>query len=130
MNKYERQNAILRVLKLRRFDTVYNLSIEFGVSEKTIRRDIETLSLSEPIYTKPGRFGGGIYILTYREWDKDEETCVCCGSTAQVFLHCHIRHIIPRRIIYLFCDQIITDMIIEKAVMLYHEGIKRFKESG
>lgn len=67
MNKYERQNAILRVLKLRRFDTVYNLSIEFGVSEKTIRRDIETLSLSEPIYTKPGRFGGGIYILTYRE---------------------------------------------------------------
>ena len=33
------------------------------VSEKTIRRDIEALSLSAPIYTQAGRYGGGVYMM-------------------------------------------------------------------
>jgi predicted DNA-binding transcriptional regulator YafY len=35
----------------------------FGVSERTIRRDIEILSISAPIYTQKGRFNGGVYIM-------------------------------------------------------------------
>ena len=36
--------------------------MEFGVSERTIRRDIEILGLTEPIYTQPGRYSGGVYV--------------------------------------------------------------------
>lgn len=39
--------------------------MEFEVSERTISRDIEELSLTKPIYTKSGRYGGGVYILPY-----------------------------------------------------------------
>jgi len=41
-----------------------NLAFEFGVSERTIRRDIDALSLVAPIYTQAGRYGGGVYILS------------------------------------------------------------------
>ena len=47
----------------RRHDTINNLAFEFGVSARTIRRDIEALSLKEPIYTRTGRYGGGIYVM-------------------------------------------------------------------
>ena len=46
---------------MRRKETIRNLAEEFGVSERTIKRDIDYLSLSEPIYTKQGRHGG-IYV--------------------------------------------------------------------
>lgn len=65
MNVYERQKELLRLLRIRKYETTYNFSVEFNVSERTIRRDIELLSLTEPIYTKAGRFGGGIYYLDY-----------------------------------------------------------------
>lgn len=58
----ERRAALLRVLCLRRHDTISNLAAEFGVSERTIRRDIEDLSCTEPIYTQSGRYGGGVYV--------------------------------------------------------------------
>ena len=54
----ERRQEILEVLCERRYDTV---ATEFGVGERTIRRDIEYLSLSYPIYTVPGK-GGGVYV--------------------------------------------------------------------
>ena len=63
MGTSERRAELLRILSLRRHDTVFNLAREFGVSERTIRRDIETLSLSEPIYTQTGRYNGGVYII-------------------------------------------------------------------
>ena len=63
MGTAERRNEILKALCRRRHDTISNLAFEFGVSERTIRRDIETLSLSVPIYTQTGRYGGGIYVL-------------------------------------------------------------------
>ncbi len=63
MGGAERRDQIMSILYRRRHETIDNLANEFGVSERTIRRDIERLSLSAPIYTKVGRFGGGIYIL-------------------------------------------------------------------
>ena len=65
MNKYERQRQIIRLIRSRTYETIKNLAIDFGVSERTIGRDIEELSLVEPIYTKSGRYGGGVYILLY-----------------------------------------------------------------
>lgn len=59
----ERRNEIMKILCRRRNDTICNLALEFGVSERTIRRDVEILSLSEPIYTKSGRYGGGVYVM-------------------------------------------------------------------
>lgn len=63
MGTIERRNAIMRCLYRRRHDTIGNLASEFGVSSKTIQRDIEQLSLTEPIYTMCGRHGGGVYIM-------------------------------------------------------------------
>ena len=62
MGTAERRQKIMRILCYRRHETIQNLSFEFGVSERTIQRDIEILSLSEPIYTQSGRYGGGVYV--------------------------------------------------------------------
>ncbi len=61
MTASERRNTIIEVLCLRRFDTVENLAFEFGVTGRTIRNDILTLSLEYPIYTAKG-YQGGIYV--------------------------------------------------------------------
>jgi predicted DNA-binding transcriptional regulator YafY len=58
----ERRKELLKKLCRRKHDTISNLAFEFGVSERTIRRDVEVLSLTEPIYTQTGRYGGGVYI--------------------------------------------------------------------
>ncbi len=55
----ERQQAIIRLLVHRRMETRMNLAAELGVDEKTIRRDVEALSLRYPVETVKGR-GGGI----------------------------------------------------------------------
>lgn len=39
-----------------------NLAAEFGVSVRTIKNDIDILSLSYPIFTIRGRYGGGVKI--------------------------------------------------------------------
>lgn len=57
----ERRRAILECLCIRRQDTRENLAREFGISIRTIDRDLLTLSLAYPIYTKQGN-GGGIHI--------------------------------------------------------------------
>ena len=57
MNASERRQQLLEVLCQRRQDTVENLASEFGVSERTIRRDIGELTLQYPIETKCGRHG-------------------------------------------------------------------------
>lgn len=58
LSALERRQEILEALNLRRFETIDRLASEFQVSRSTIRRDIETLSLSFPIYTKKGLHGG------------------------------------------------------------------------
>ncbi len=59
----ERRKEIMRVLCKRRHEKMSNLAFEFNVDYRTIRRDIEALSLTEPIYTKTGRYGGGVYVM-------------------------------------------------------------------
>ena len=63
MGTSERRIEIMKKLSNRRHDTIYNLAQEFGVSERTIRRDICVLSLTEPIYTQSGRYSGGVYMM-------------------------------------------------------------------
>ena len=62
MGTAERRTEIMRVLCRRRCEKIQNLANEFSVSERTILRDIEVLSLTEPIYTKQGKYGGGVYV--------------------------------------------------------------------
>lgn len=60
MSAIERRQQILDLLCQRRQDTVQNLADELGVCERTIRRDIDALTLSYPIETICGRYGGGV----------------------------------------------------------------------
>ena len=55
----DRQQQIINLLCQRRSDTVQNLAAELGVCERTIRRDIEELTLTHPLETVRGRYGGG-----------------------------------------------------------------------
>lgn len=63
MDVTERRKRIMLALCKRRHDTITNLASEFDVSPRTIRRDIEKLSISEPIYTQTGRYYGGVYVV-------------------------------------------------------------------
>lgn len=62
MTPSERREAILNVLCKRRQETVQNLAYEFGVSVRTIKYDIEELTLAHPIETVRGRYGGGVKV--------------------------------------------------------------------
>ena len=62
MRATERRQAILEELCVRRFEKVENLAFEFSVTERTIRNDIQELSLSYPIYTQQGKYDGGVYV--------------------------------------------------------------------
>ena len=61
MKALERRQRILETLCERRYEKVENLAFEFSVNESTVRRDIQELSLSYPIYTKTGVYGG-VYV--------------------------------------------------------------------
>ncbi len=63
MRPNERRQAIIEVLCQRRRDTMKNLASEFNVSIRTIRYDIEILSLSYPLITIQGRYGGGVAVM-------------------------------------------------------------------
>ena len=80
MGTAERRAEIMRVLCRRRHETIMNLAQQFGVSGRTIQRDIEVLSLTEPIYTQRGRYDGGVYIAEDYRIDRmymtDAELCV------------------------------------------------------
>lgn len=78
----ERRLSLLIALCKRKCDTADNLAFEFGVSERTIRHDIEILSLDFPVFTVSGRHGGvfieenyrlGMQYLTEREQTLLEE---------------------------------------------------------
>lgn len=56
MSPVERRQALLEVLCRRRSDTYANLAFEFGVSKKTIQRDVEILICSYPIETVLGDY--------------------------------------------------------------------------
>lgn len=56
----ERRNELIEYLKRHRSDTMSNLAFEFGVSVRTIQRDLDFLSCSYCITTVRGRYGGGV----------------------------------------------------------------------
>ena len=60
MGAVERRQQILDLLCQRRRETISNLAAELGVSERTIRRDVEMLTLRYPIETVCGLYGGGV----------------------------------------------------------------------
>ena len=62
MGTAERRREIMRVLCRRRHEKISNLAEEFGVTTRTIARDLEALSMTEPIYTQCGRYGGGVFV--------------------------------------------------------------------
>ena len=47
----ERQQRILEILSFRRSETMANLAEELNVSIRTIRYDIDALTISAPIFT-------------------------------------------------------------------------------
>lgn len=65
MGAAERRQQILELLCQRRKETVSNLAAELGVCERTIRRDIEMLTLQYPIETVCGRYGGGVKLTDW-----------------------------------------------------------------
>lgn len=63
MGPNERRMEIMEVLCHRRQETMENLATEFGVSIRSIRNDIDYLSLSYPLETVRGRYGGGVRVM-------------------------------------------------------------------
>jgi predicted DNA-binding transcriptional regulator YafY len=63
MGPNERRMEIIETLCHRRQDTMANLATEFGVSVRTIKNDIDILSLNHPIETIRGRYGGGVRVM-------------------------------------------------------------------
>lgn len=63
MKTNERRQEIMKLLCRRQHETMCNLAAEFDVSIRTIQRDIEALSLTEPIYTQTGKYNGGVYVM-------------------------------------------------------------------
>ena len=53
-----------------RYATMTELAEEFGVSVRTIKRDIDELGYLIPIKTKMGRYEGGVYVMEGYKWDK------------------------------------------------------------
>ena len=66
----ERRQQILELLCQRRKDTMQNLAAELGVSERTIRRDVEILTRSSPLETVCGRYGGGVPVADWYHLDR------------------------------------------------------------
>ena len=63
MEVNERRRRIIQILCVRRYESISNLARDLGVSTRTIQRDISIISLYEPIITKQGKYGGGVYIM-------------------------------------------------------------------
>lgn len=63
MGTAERRREIVKILCRRQHETMHNLASELGVSIRTIQRDVETLSITEPIYTQIGKYTGGVYVV-------------------------------------------------------------------
>lgn len=70
MDAVERRQQILELLCQRRKDTMQNLAAELGVSERTIRRDVEILTRSYPLETVCGRYGGGGRVADWYHLDR------------------------------------------------------------
>lgn len=70
MGTAERRHEIMKILCRRRYETMHNLASELDVSVRTVQRDIEILSITEPIYTKSGKYDGGVYVMEGYSMDR------------------------------------------------------------
>lgn len=61
MTALERRDEIMKIMVSRRQENIDNLACEFGVSRRTIERDILDLSTRFPLYTVQGN-GGGVHL--------------------------------------------------------------------
>lgn len=61
MNEIERREEIMRILIIRRHETMQVLADELGVTDRTIRNDITILTDKYPLKTIRG-VGGGVSI--------------------------------------------------------------------
>lgn len=61
MNAIERREEIMRILIVRRHETMQVLAAEFGVTDRTIRNDVTILTAKYPLKTSRG-IGGGVSI--------------------------------------------------------------------
>ena len=82
----ERRQQVLEAISDRRTERIENLASEFGVSRRTIERDILVLSCSYPIVTVQGAAGGvramdGWYV-TRRYLNDDQEALLPPPRTA------------------------------------------------
>ena len=64
MNTYERRAEIMRILTVRKRETMGRLADELGVSDRTIRNDITVLTAEYPLETARG-IGGCVKLA---EW--------------------------------------------------------------
>lgn len=64
----ERRMAIIKCIYDKHIVTMDYLAKEFDVTVRTIRRDIEYLSISYPLETIRGRYGGGVKIIDESHW--------------------------------------------------------------
>ena len=77
MNKLrptERREAIYAELRAKRHLTIGYLAEKYGVNERTIRRDVEELTLVYPIETVCGRYGGGVKLS---DWYQPTRSTLC-----------------------------------------------------
>ena len=79
MDTSERRRAIWSALCQRRHDTIQNLAAEFNVCPRTIRYDVDVLSLSHPLETIRGRYGGGVKLP---DWYHPTLTTLCPEQVA------------------------------------------------
>lgn len=70
MGTTERIFEIMKYLCKVRYATMSELADMFGVSVRTIKRDIDELGYLIPLETKTGRYGGGVYVMDDYKWDK------------------------------------------------------------
>ena len=61
----DRRQKLINLLCQRWSNTVHNLATELGGCERTIRRDIEELTLTYPLEIVRGRYGGGVKVADW-----------------------------------------------------------------
>ena len=74
----ERRQQVLEAISDRRTERIENLASEFGVSRRTIERDILVLSCSYPIVTVQGAAGGVRAMATGRSDFPNQVNNVLC----------------------------------------------------
>ena len=79
MSVKDRRQDLWTALCERRQDTIQHLADEFGVSPRTIRYDIDALSLTYPIVTVRGRHGGGVKVA---DWYQPSRKTLCAEQLA------------------------------------------------